>query len=151
MADNLNALEDWAGALLSRLNPTQRRQLTQRIARNLRRSQQQRIAAQRNPDGTPFAPRKAGKQLREKKGRIRRKMFTKLRTAKMLKLQSTADSVGIAFLDRAARIARIHQYGLKDRPGKGQADVRYDKRELLGFTQTELDSIRDQLLEHIAG
>lgn len=148
MAD-LNALEDWAGALLSKLAPTERRQLNQGIARNLRRSQQQRIAAQQNPDGTPYAPRKARKDLRSKQGRVRRKMFTKLRTAKLLKMQSTAGSIGIAFLNRAARIARTHQYGLKDRPARGQADVRYDRRELLGFTNAELDSIRDQLLEHL--
>lgn len=149
MADNLNALEDWAGALLNRLSPAERRKLTQRVARNLRRTQQQRIAAQQNPDGTPFAPRKA-KGLRAKNGRIRRKMFTKLRTAKLLKLQSSADSVAIGFLGRTARIARIHQLGFKDRPAKGQPDVRYDRRELLGFTAAELDNIRDQLLEHLA-
>ena len=78
MAD-LNALEDWAGGLLAKLSPTERRQLNQGIARNLRRSQQQRIALQQNPDGTPFAPRRSQKALRGKKGRIRRRMFTKLR------------------------------------------------------------------------
>ncbi|OLU22475.1 phage virion morphogenesis protein [Pseudomonas sp. PA15(2017)] len=151
MADNLNALEDWAGALLAKLGPTERRQLTQRVARNLRRSQQQRIATQRNPDGTAYAPRKSRKQLRGKRGRIRRTMFAKLRTAKLLKLQSNADRVSIAFLGRAARIARVHQQGLNDRPGRGQADVRYERRELLGFTPAELDAIRDQLLEHLTG
>jgi len=146
---DLNALEDWAGALLAKLAPTERRQLNQGIARNLRRSQQQRIAAQQNPDGTPFAPRKARKDLRGKQGRVRRKMFTKLRTAKLLKMQSTASSIGIAFLNRAARIARTHQYGLKDRPARGQADVRYDRRELLGLTSADLEHIRDSLLERL--
>lgn len=148
MAD-LNALEDWAGALLAKLSPTERRQLNQGIARNLRRSQQQRIALQQNPDGTPFAPRRSQKALRGKKGRIRRRMFTKLRTAKLLKMQSNPNAIAIGFLGRTARIARIHQYGLKDRPERGQRDVQYDRRELLGFTPAELDSIRDQLLEHL--
>lgn len=150
MADELRALEDWAGALLAKLEPKQRRQLNQGIARKLRRSQQQRIAAQRNPDGTPYAPRKARQPLRSKQGRVKQKMFTKLRQARHLKLQSDASSIAIGFLARTARLARVHQYGLRDRPGKGQADVQYNRRELLGFTDADLDMIRDELLAHLA-
>ena len=148
MADNLRALEDWAGAMLAKLEPGARRQLNQQIGRELRRSQQQRIAAQRNPDGSAFAPRKP-RQLRAKKGRIKRQMFAKLRQAKHLKVQSSADAIAIGFMGRVARIARVHQYGLRDRPERGQADVQYDRRELLGFTDADLDLIRDRLLEHL--
>ncbi len=148
MTDNLHALEDWAGALLARLEPGARRQLNQQIGRDLRRSQQQRIAVQRNPDGSAFAPRKP-RQLRAKKGRIKRQMFAKLRQAKHLKVQSSADAIAIGFMGRVARIARVHQYGLRDRPQRGQADVQYDRRELLGFTDADLDLIRDRLLEHL--
>ena len=148
MTDNLAALEDWAGALLAKLTPVERRKLTTRIGRDLRRNQQQRIATQRNPDGTPYAPRKA-KALRSKQGRIKRQMFTRLRQAKHLRLRSTADSVAIAFTGRIARIAKVHQQGLRDRPGRGQAEVQYAKRELLGFNHAALDMIRDQLLEHL--
>ncbi|BCR26623.1 phage virion morphogenesis protein [Aquipseudomonas alcaligenes] len=150
MADNLRALEDWAGALLAKLEPSARRQLNQQIGRELRRSQQQRIAAQRNPDGSAFAPRKP-RQLRAKKGRIKRQMFAKLRQAKHLKVQSSADAIAIGFMGRVARIARVHQYGLRDRPEKGQPDVQYDRRELLGFTDADLELIRDQLLQHLTG
>ncbi|WP_417778734.1 phage virion morphogenesis protein [Stutzerimonas xanthomarina] len=149
MMDELRALEDWAGALLAKLEPKQRRQLNQGIARTLRRSQQQRIAAQKNPDGTPYAPRKARQPLRSKQGRVKQKMFTKLRQARHLKLQSTASSIALAFMGRTARLARVHQYGLRDRPGKGQADVQYNRRELLGFTDADLDMIRDELLAHL--
>ncbi|EOK5393417.1 phage virion morphogenesis protein [Pseudomonas aeruginosa] len=148
MADNLRALEDWAGALLAKLEPGARRQLNQQIGRELRRSQQQRIAAQLNPDGSAFAPRKP-RQLRAKKGRIKRQMFAKLRHAKHLKVQSSADAIAIGFMGRVARIARVHQYGLRDRPERGQADVQYDRRELLGFTDADLDLIRESLLEHL--
>ena len=148
MADNLRALEDWAGALLAQLEPGARRQLNQQIGRELRRSQQQRIAAQLNPDGSAFAPRKP-RQLRAKKGRIKRKMFGKLRQAKHLKVQSSADAIAIGFMGRVARIARVHQYGLRDRPERSQADVQYDRRELLGFTDADLNLIRDRLLEHL--
>lgn len=148
MSSNLQALEDWAGALLVKLGPTERRRLTQTIARDLRRSQQQRIASQRNPDGSAYAPRKPRK-LRSKAGRIRRKMFTKLRTARHLKLQSTADRIAIGFLGRTARLARIHQYGLRDRPGRRAAEVQYSQRELLGFSEADLEHIRTRLLEYL--
>lgn len=149
MADNLNALEDWAGALLAKLQPAERRKLNQNVARALRRSQQQRIAAQQNPDGSAFTPRKPRQQLRAKQGRIKRQMFTKLRQAKHLKLQSSADSIAIGFMQRTARLARVHQYGLRDRPGRKAPDVQYPERQLLGFTDADLDLIRDQLLHHL--
>lgn len=114
----------------------------------LRRNQQKRIAVQRNPDGTPYAARKP-RQLRGKVGRIKRQMFTRLRQAKYLRLQSTPNTIAIAFAGRVSRIARVHQYGLRDRPGRGQADVQYDRRELLGFTDADLEMIRDRLLTHL--
>lgn len=149
MSDDLSRLEDWAGVLLAKLAPGERRQLNQRIARDLRRSQQKRIAAQLNPDGTPYAPRKP--RLREKQGRIKRQMFARLRQARYLKLQSTAESIAIGFLGRTARIARVHQYGLRDRAERGSPDTRYERRELLGFTDADLQLIHDRLLEHLAG
>ena len=149
-ASDLSALEDWAGTLLAKLNATERRKLNQDIARELRKNQQQRIAEQRNPDGSAYAPRKPRKNLRGKQGHLkRRKMFMKLRQAKHLKLQSTADSIAIGFSGRSAQLARVHQYGLRDRPARGMADVQYDRRELLGFSAEDLDMIRDRLLEHL--
>ena len=88
MNDNLNALEEWAGALLAKLSPGERRKLGNTIGRELRRNQQQRIASQRNPDGTPYASRKP-RELRGKVGRIKRQMFARLRQAKHLRLQLT--------------------------------------------------------------
>lgn len=150
MADDLRALEDWAGALLNQLQPKERRQVTQTIARELRRRQQQRIGAQRNPDGTPYAPRKPRQQLRAKAGRIKqRKMFAKLRTARYLRLQSDASSIAIGFAGRLSRIARVHQYGLRDKPGRNSPDIQYQRRELLGFSDDDLAMIRDQLLQHL--
>lgn len=148
MSDNLDALEDWAGALLAQLKPTERRKLNQGIARELRRSQQQRIAAQQNPDGSAYAPRKPRKGLRGKAGRA--KMFIKLRQAKHLKLRSDADSIALGISGRAGRIAQTHQYGLMDRPEPNGPEIRYARRELLGFTEAELEMIRDRLLQHLA-
>lgn len=146
---DLRALEDWAGALLVKLEPKERRKVNQAIARELRRSQQQRIKAQRNPDGTSYAPRKKTPQ-RTKSGRIKQKaMFHKLAMASRLKMNSTASAVGIAFMARNARIARVHQYGLSDSPGGKSPRVKYDKRELLGFTDSDLGMIKDRLIDHL--
>tara|TARA_Y100001949_G_scaffold163033_3_gene156582 strand:- start:647 stop:1105 length:459 start_codon:yes stop_codon:yes gene_type:complete len=150
MADDLQALEDWAGALLNRLDPAARRKVTQSVARDLRRSQQQRIGEQKNPDGTPYAPRKPRQPLRAKAGRIKqRRMFAKLRTARYLRLQSDASNIAIGFAGRVSRIARIHQYGLRDKPGRETPDTQYARRELLGFSASDMELIRDRLLEHL--
>lgn len=149
MADDLTQLEDWAGALLAKLQPAARRQLARTVAIDLRRSQQQRIAAQQNPDGSAYAPRKP-KQLRGKKGRIKRaRMFIKLRQAKHLKATGDAQQATVQFLGRASRIARIHQYGETAEVAPGGPRVRYPRRELLGFTASDRERIRDRLIDHL--
>lgn len=147
---DLHALEDWAGMLLHRIEPAARTSLARTIAQQLRRSQQQRVTAQRNPDGSQYAPRKQ-RDLRGKRGRIQRKlqMFRKLRTASYLKARGDSNLVSVGFTGRIARIARVHQYGLKDRAERGAPDIRYDQREILGLTQLELNIIRDMLLSHL--
>lgn len=151
MADMLDDLGDWLTPLITRLEPTERARLARTVAQQLRRTQQQRILAQRNPDGTAYAPRKQ-RDLRGKTGRIkaRAKMFRTLRTARYLKAQGNATGAAVAFQGRIARIARVHQYGLRDRAERGAPDVQYAQRELLGFTPAERDAIRDQLLAHLA-
>lgn len=150
-------LEDWATALLARLSPAEQRAVNLKVAAALRRSQATRIAAQRNPDGTPYAPRRSqkrphGKNLRGKQGRIKRRaMFARLRTNTHLKARATPGDITVGFFGRVARIARVHQRGLKDRPAPGMPDVQYPVRELLGFTDDDIELIRDQLAQHLAG
>lgn len=150
MANNLEALETWAAVLLARLEPGERSKLARSIGQELRRSQQKRVVAQKNPDGTKFAPRKK-RDLRGKQGRVRRKlaMFQKLKTVKYLKVRADSNGITVGFTGRIARIARVHQYGLKDRAERGAPDVRYEQRETLGFTDADLDLIRDGLLAHL--
>lgn len=146
----LRAFEAWAGALLSKLEPRERRQINQKIARALRRSQQSRIRAQKNPDGSAYTPRKK-QPGRDKAGRIRRdRMFRKLALASRLKLDSTSNAIGISFMARNARIARVHHYGLHDAPAPGQKPIKYANRRLLGFTDEDLELIRDELIDHIS-
>jgi phage virion morphogenesis protein len=152
MTNRLEALEDWAAGLLGQLEPASRNRLARSLGQALRRSQQQRVITQRNPDGSKYAPRKQ-RNLRGKHGRVKRKvqMFQKLRTASFLKVQGDGNSISVGFTGRIARIARVHQYGLKDRADRGAPDIKYDQREVLGFTQTDLELLRDELLKHIVG
>lgn len=147
MSSDLEFSEAWIGGLLHKLEPAQRRTLAKQLATDLRRSQRQRIAAQKNPDGSPFAPRRAS----DKKGRIRRKaMFKKLRTARYLKAKSNADKVEVGFWGNSAKIARVHQYGLHDRVAKSGPEIRYQKRQLLGVTKQEQSHLTEAIVKLIS-
>ena len=150
MTNRLDALEDWAAGLVGQLEPESRNKLARSIGQDLRRSQQKRIIAQQNPDGSKYALRKQ-RNLRAKEGRMKRKvkMFQKLRTASFLKVQGNASAISVGYTGRVARIARVHQFGLKDRADHSAPYVRYEQRLLFGFTEAAIDLIRDGLLLHL--
>lgn len=153
MSDGLDQLEDLAGALLRNIAPAERRTLLRTVAREIAKSQRTRIAAQMQPDGTPFAPRKAKDQPKgrlRRKGRIKRAaMFRKLRLGKNLQAGATDTEAWIGFSGSAARVARIHQEGREDAPVKGQAKVRYPKREILGSTEADRMFLLEQAISFI--
>jgi phage virion morphogenesis protein len=150
MTNRLEALEDWAAGLIGELEPASRNKLARSVGQALRRSQQQRIIAQQNPDGSKYAPRKQ-RNLRGKQGRVKRKvrMFQKLRTVSFLKVQADGSAITVGFTGRIARIARVHQFGLKDRPERGAPDVSYERRELLGFRESDINLVKDHLLAYL--
>ncbi len=147
MSSNVLELANYLQPLLERLSMGERARLAKQIGRDLRKSQGKRISEQKNPDGSSYTPRR--KRLREQKGKIKRKMFTKIKNTSNLKVLSNADSIAIGFVGRVARIARVHQEGLKDRAEKGAPDVVYPKRELLGFTDQDIKLVEDSFLKHI--
>lgn len=147
MSSNVLELANFLQPLLERLSMGERARLAKQIGRDLRKSQGKRISEQKNPDGSSYTPRR--KRLREQKGKIKRKMFTKIKNTSNLKVLSNADSIAIGFVGRVARIARVHQEGLKDRAEKGAPDVVYPKRELLGFTEQDIKLVEDSFLKHI--
>ncbi|WP_118811417.1 phage virion morphogenesis protein [Haemophilus haemolyticus] len=140
-------------ALIANLSPQARRQLGRKIGQALRKSQSNRIARQQNPDGSAFEPRKPRKEFGKKKGRIKRKaMFAKLRTARHLKVQSNGNEVSVGFNGSSAAIAAVHQYGLSSSPSKYKDfKVLYAQRELLGFTEEDIEMIERFVLRAIAG
>lgn len=136
--DDLQRVDDWLAALLANLEPAARNRIMRQLAQELRRSQQQNIRLQRNPDGTAFEPRRV--TARSKKGRIKRQMFAKLRTTKYMKTAATADSACVYFDGKVQRIARVHHYGLRDRVRRNGPEARYPARRLLGVND-EVETI----------
>lgn len=152
MSDDLARLENWAGPLLAQLQPAARTRVARRVGMALRRAQQRRIAAQQDPDGTPYAPRRTPPAAPRRTGRIKRRaMFAKLRQARHLRVSANAAEVAVGFTGRVARIARVHQEGLTDTVTRGGKRVTYAKRRLLGFSAADIDLIERELLEHLAG
>ncbi|RON62037.1 phage virion morphogenesis protein [Pseudomonas fluorescens] len=149
MTNRLDAPEEWAAGLLGQLEPASRIKLARSIGQALRRSQQQRIIAQQNPDGSKYVPRKQ-RNLRGKQGRMKRKvkMFRKLRTASFMRVHGDGNAISVGFTGRISRIANVHQFGLNDRAERDASEVTYERRELLGFTESDLALIRDSLLTH---
>ncbi len=150
MTNRLEALEDWAAALIEQLEPASHSRLARSLGQTLRRSQQQRIIAQRNPDGSKYALRKQ-RSLRMKQGRTKRKvqMFQKLRTATFLKAWVNDNAIHVGYTGRTARIARVHQFGLKDRAKRGAPSFMYEQREIIGLTEASIDLMRNDVLAHL--
>lgn len=222
MTDDLVELERIAGALLRSLSSSQRRTLMRRMARQMAQSQRTRIAAQRQPDGSAYEPRKAkpaaisgrgaacflypsggggeprrvilksftwatdrmmtgfdietgairsfdfdkivqwlpvpddyrnagGGTLRRRGGLRRRAMFRRLASARYLRSQASDGGFWVGFSAKAAQIANIHHFGLRDRPSlRAKAAVDYPKRGLLGMTLLDRDTMFTVLYSHFA-
>lgn len=140
--------EEKLKGLLDAMSPAARRRLAVDIAKKLRQSQQQRIKSQKAPDGTAYAPRKP-QRIRAKKGRVKREMFAKLRTARYMKASGNDSAALVEFTGRVQRIARVHQYGLTDYATKIAIKVNYPRRELLGVSESDKIFIESLVLEHI--
>ncbi|MEA5253351.1 phage virion morphogenesis protein [Enterobacter bugandensis] len=139
--------DDRLNGLIAALSPAARRKLAGEIAKQLRKSQQQRIKLQKAPNGSPYQARKR-QPFRTKTGRIKRAMFQKLRTSRYMKATGRENSAVVEFTGKVQRIVRVHQYGLKDRPNPRSRDVQYAERQLLGISEDEIKSIEVSLLKY---
>ena len=145
----LPPVESFAAGLVAALEPAARRELAREIARQLRQSQQKRIAAQLNPDGSAFEARKP--QLRHQKGRLRRQMFAKLRTSRFMKADASPEAAVVSFTPAAERIARVHQFGLRDKVNrKTGLEVTYPARQLLGLSPTDEALVGELVTDFLA-
>ncbi|MGC0904203.1 phage virion morphogenesis protein [Pantoea agglomerans] len=144
----LQLVNDRLEALISSLSAPARKEMARSIGRKLRASQQQNIKRQQAPDGTPFKARKT-QPVRSKKGRIKREMFAKLRTAKYMKTQASPNEAVIEFAGNVQRMARVHHYGLRDRPSCRGKEVQYEARPLLGIDAYGYDLIESLIMESL--
>lgn len=144
--DQPHQLEEWLNGLIGQLEPAQRKKLAGEIATRLRQSNQRRIADQVSPDGTPFAQR-----LRQKKGHIKRRaMFSRLRTNKWMKASGSANEAVVEFVGSAARIARVHHFGLRDKVRRGGPDHSYTARPLMGLSDADIALVESLVVDHMA-
>ncbi|MBK1725713.1 phage virion morphogenesis protein [Halorhodospira neutriphila] len=145
--DDLQDLVEWADPFLEAMSASERRRLAQRIARGLRQRTRSRIADQENPDGSRYEPR-----VRQRGGGVRRRaMFRKLRQNKHLKTSADADAAAVGYRGRSARIARVHQYGLRSRVTPQGPWYEYPERKLLGLSREDREWLRDVLQDHLLG
>ena len=143
----LHDVEEWLGALLSQLEPAARKKMLHEVAHDVRRIQQNNITMQHSPDGTAWEPRRV--TARTKPGRIRRKMFAKLRTAKFLEAQSNDKEALVTFSSNVQRLARVHHFGLREKLKFNGAYVQYSQRKLLGINSDVELCVENKLLDHL--
>lgn len=141
----LSAFDTRLAGLIAALSPQSRKAMAATIAKRLRKHQQQRIKQQVTPEGQPFTPRRP-QPLRAKKGRIKREMFAKLRTAKYMKAKGTADDAVVEFTGQVQRMAKVHQYGLRDRPSVRAKEMQYPARPLLGLDAEDIKVVERELI-----
>ncbi|HBQ5234596.1 phage virion morphogenesis protein [Klebsiella pneumoniae] len=148
--NDFKPFEDKLAGLLAALSPAGRRRMTADIAKKLRQRQQQRIKSQKAPDGSPFAPRKRP-PVRAKQGRIKREMFAKLRTNRYMKATGNDSAAVVEFTGKVQRIARVHQYGLRDKPTSNSVEIKYIKRQLLGFNEDDVKIVEEIIINYLSG
>lgn len=140
--DALQQFESDLAGLIAQSRPAAVRQLAGQLARKVRLANQSRIKAQTNPDGSAFAPRASN--ARKKRGKIRRAMFVKLRTAKWLKITTTSTDAIIKFVGRGNPIAKAHHYGATVQ------GIHLPARQLLGIMPAEVDEVKAMIIAHLA-
>ena len=152
MSDGIEQVKLAFTDLLKNISKPRRRLLYQQIGRELARNQRRRIKAQQNPDGSPFEPRKKRKQFSKKKGRIKNQlMFKKIVSPSHLKIRYEQEGISLGFYGGDAAIANVHQYGLYSSPSKyNDFKVKYAQRELLGFSEEDIEMIERFVIKAIA-
>lgn len=147
--NDFKPFDDKLAALIASLSPSGRRRMASDIAKKLRQRQQQRIKSQKAPDGTPYAARKK-QPARAKNGRIKREMFARLRTSRFLKAKGSDSEAAVEFAGKVQRMAKVHQYGLKDKPGPKSQAVEYPARQLLGFSDDDRRIVEEVIISYLS-
>lgn len=147
--NDFKPFDDKLAGLIAALSPSARRRMAADIAKTLRARQQRRIKTQKAPDGTPYAARKL-QPVKAKKGRVKREMFAKLRTSRFMKATAGNDAAVVEFTGKVQRMANVHQYGLKDKPGRNSSPVQYDARPLIGFNDEDRQTVEEIIIAKLS-
>lgn len=147
--NDFKPFDDKLAGMIAALSPTARRKMAADIAKTLRPRQQRRIKTQKAPDGTPYAARKR-QPVKAKKGRVKREMFAKLRTSRFMKATAGNDAAVVEFTGKVQRMVNVHQYGLKDKPGRNSAPVQYAARPLIGFNAEDRQTVEEIIIEKLS-
>lgn len=75
-------------------------------------------------------------------------MFNKLRTNTHLKAKADSNGLEVGFYGRVIRIARMHQYGLRDRVVAGGGETQYEERRVLGQRLQQVREFRNNMLQY---
>lgn len=73
-------------------------------------------------------------------------MFAKLRTAKYMKAKGTDKDAVVEFTGQVQRMAKVHQYCLRDRPSVRAQEMQYPARPLLGLDAEDMKILEAELL-----
>ena len=76
-------------------------------------------------------------------------MFRRLRTARFLKARADTDGATVGFSGVAARIAVVHQYGLRDKVNNSGAVATYPRRQLLGLSKADRMAIARAVIDSL--
>lgn len=146
--NDFKPFDDKLAGLIAALSPAARRRMAADIAKTLRARQQRRIKTQKAPDGTPYAARKR-QPVKAKKGRVKREMFAKLRTSRFMKATAGNNAAVVEFTDKVQRMAKVHQYGLKDAPNINSRRIEYPTRPLIGFNNDLTEEVEYIIIKKI--
>lgn len=147
--DDLQRVDEWLAALLANIEPAARSRMMRQLAQELRRTQQQNIRLQRNPDGSGYEPRRV--TARSKKGRIKRQMFAKLRTSSYMKIIANKQSASVFFERNVQKISKVHHFGLRERISQNGVEIKYAQRKLIGFNPVIKNRIIEVMSKCITG
>lgn len=142
--NNFSLLNQWLDQFAQQLQPNQKRYLMRLLAQGLRVRMRDRIKQQKDPNDRRFVPRK-----RDQVGKIKRSGAMFQNIGRQIKTAYSASTAEVGFSDRTAKIARIHQYGQVDRPTKTAKPTRYYKRELVGFSDDDIQYIEQTIIDFL--
>lgn len=96
---------------------------------------------------SPEDQNKSGGKIRKRKTIREKAMFRKI--GNKIYSGNSDHEAWIGFGGMIASVARVHQYGLTDKPARHARAVQYERRELLGMAAEDREVLLDKVIEHL--